>query len=379
MGEYVFNILGAITYQNLIMLVIGCIMIYMAIDKGYEPDLMLPMGFGTILVNLPLSSVINHISGGAEVTGALSMIFDMGIATELLPLLILISVGAMCDFSPLLSNPKMVIFGITAQSGIFLTMGIALLLGYNIYEAGSIGIVGAADGPTPIYVAARFAPHLLGAISVAAYTYMSLVPIIQPPVIYALTTKKERRIKMTYSEKPVSRRAIIIFPIAITAVAGIIAPESVALLGFVMFGNLLRVSGVTERLSKAAQNELANIVTMLLGFSISVSMEGSKFITQNTLKIIVMGLVAFMLDTACGVLSAKIMNIFLPEGKKINPMVGGAGISAFPMSSRVIQRMGLAEDKTNHLLMHAVGANIAGQVCSVIAAGVLVAYLSNIM
>lgn len=373
--ELVSQLIANTTWQNMVMMGVGAFLLYLAINKDFEPNLLLPMGFGTILVNLPLSSALDQMAGTQVVEGALSMLFRLGIATEILPLLILIAVGAMCDFGPLLANPKVFLFGLTAQMGIFLTMGLALLVGFNIYEAASIGIIGAADGPTSIYVSTRFAPHLLGPISVAAYTYMALVPLIQPPVIMALTTKKERMMKMPFATKIVTRRARIIFPIAITILGGIIAPASVALLGFVMFGNLLRESGVTERLSQAAQNELANIVTILLGFSIAATMTGEKFVNINTMIIIAMGLVAFVLDTAGGVFTAKLLNLFLPEGKKINPMVGAAGISAFPMSARTIQKLGQKADPTNHLLMHAVGANVAGQIGSVLAGGLLLAYL----
>ncbi len=359
------------------MMGVGALLIYLAIEKNFEPNLLLPMGFGTLLVNLPLSSALDQVAGTKVVEGALSMLFRMGIATEILPLLILIGIGAMCDFGPLLANPKVFLFGLTAQAGIFLTMGLALLIGFNINEAASIGIIGAADGPTSIYVSTRFAPHLLGPISVAAYTYMALVPLIQPPVIMALTTKNERMMKMPPATKIVTRRARFLFPIAVTLVGGIIAPASVSLLGFVMFGNLLRESGVTERLSQAAQNELANIVTILLGFSIAATMTGDKFVNVKTLIIIGMGLVAFVLDTAGGVLTAKLLNLVLPEGKKINPMVGAAGISAFPMSARTIQKMGQKADPSNHLLMHAVGANVAGQIGSVLAGGLLLAYLGG--
>lgn len=375
--EMAANIMAAVTWQNIVMMGVGAFLLYLAINKGFEPTLLLPMGFGTLLVNLPLSSALDQMAGGKLVEGALSMLFRMGIATEILPLLILIAVGAMCDFGPLLANPKVFLFGLTAQMGIFLTMGIALFFGYDIYEAASIGIIGAADGPTSIYVATRFAPHLLGPISVAAYTYMALVPLIQPPVIMAITTKKERAMKMPPAEKPVTRLKRIVFPILVTIIGGIIAPASVALLGFVMFGNLLRESGVTERLSLAAQNELANIVTILLGFSIAATMTGEKFVNMSTLVIICMGLVAFVLDTAGGVFTAKILNLFLPEGKKINPMVGAAGISAFPMSARTIQKMGQKADPSNFLLMHAVGANVAGQIGSVLAGGILLAYLGG--
>lgn len=369
------TIYSSMTWQNIIMMGIGAVLIWLAAVKGFEPNLLLPMGFGTLLVNLPLSSALDQLSNGEVVQGALSMLFRMGIANELLPLLVLIAVGAMCDFAPLLSNPKVFVFGLTAQAGIFLTMGIAYMCGFNIFEAASIGIIGAADGPTSIYVTSRFAPHLLGPVSVAAYTYMALVPLVQPPVIKILTTHKERRMKMPLQSRPVSRRKRILFPIVATIVGGMIAPASVSLLGFVMFGNLLRESGVTDRLSQAAQNELANIATILLGFSISATMTGDKFVNISTLLIIAMGLIAFVLDTASGVCTAKLLNIFLPEGQKMNPMVGAAGISAFPMSARTIQRLGLEADYSNHLLMHAVGANVAGQIGSVLAGGVLLAYL----
>ena len=373
--ELVSQLIANTSWQNMVMMGVGAFLLYLAVEKDFEPNLLLPMGFGTILVNLPLSSALDQMAGNQVVEGALSMLFRLGIATEILPLLILIAVGAMCDFGPLLANPKVFLFGITAQMGIFLTMGLALLFGFNIYEAASIGIIGAADGPTSIYVSTRFAPHLLGPISVAAYTYMALVPLIQPPVILALTTKKERMMKMPLATRVVTRRARFIFPIAITILGGLIAPASVALLGFVMFGNLLRESGVTERLSQAAQNELANIVTILLGFSIAATMTGEKFVNMNTMIIIAMGLIAFVLDTAGGVFTAKLLNLVLPEGKKMNPMVGAAGISAFPMSARTIQKLGQKADPTNHLLMHAVGANVAGQIGSVLAGGILLAYL----
>ncbi|MFV8151564.1 MULTISPECIES: sodium ion-translocating decarboxylase subunit beta [Synergistaceae] len=371
------NMIAAVTWQNMVMMLVGAFLLYLSIEKNFEPTLLLPMGFGTLLVNLPLSSALDQMAGTEMVEGALSMLFRLGIATEILPLLILIAVGAMCDFGPLLANPKVFLFGLAAQMGIFLTMGIALLLGFNVYEAASIGIIGAADGPTSIYVSTRFAPHLLGPISVAAYTYMALVPMIQPPVILAITSEKERRMRMPAPTRTVTKRARIIFPIAVTMLGGIIAPASVSLLGFVMFGNLLRESGVTERLSQAAQNELANIVTILLGFSIAATMTGEKFVNVSTMIIIAMGLVAFVLDTAGGVMTAKVLNLFLPEGKKINPMVGAAGISAFPMSARTIQKLGQKADPSNHLLMHAVGANVAGQIGSVLAGGVLLAYLGG--
>ena len=369
------SVILAFTYKQLIMMGVGAALMYLAIVKEFEPNLLLPMGFGTILVNIPFTSALDQMAGGKLTEGALTLLFHAGIHTELVPLLIFIAVGAMCDFTPLLSNPKVFLFGLTAQVGIFLTLGLALLLGFNLHEAASIGIIGAADGPTSIYVANRFAPHLLGPISVAAYTYMALVPLIQPPVIKLLTTRKERAMRMPYVQREVPRRLLIVFPIAVTLLAGIIAPASVALLGFLMFGNLLRVSGVTERLSQSAQNELANIVTILLGFTISATMTGDKFINLSTLMIIGMGLIAFVLDTAGGVFSAKLLNLFLPAHLKVNPMVGAAGISAFPMSARVIQRLGQEADPGNFLLMHAIGANVSGQIGSVLAGGILLALL----
>ena len=363
--------------QQICMIAVGALLMYLAIKKKYEPNLLLSMGFGTILANVPMSSAIDQSIDGRTMEGALSTLFNAGIANELFPLLIFIAVGAMCDFTPLISNPKMFIFGFTAQAGIFITMGLAIWMGFNVKEAAAIGIIGAADGPTAIYVANRFAENLLAPISVAAYTYMAMVPIIQPPVVKLLTTRRERMIKMTYVGKTVSRRTLILFPIAVTAISGLIAPASLALIGFLMFGNLLRVSGVTDRLSQAAQNELANIVTILLGLAISRKMSGPEFVNPTTLLIIVMGFFAFVFDTAGGVLSAKLLNLFLPEGRKVNPIVGAAGISAFPMASRVAQKLGQQADFENFLLMHAIGANIAGQIGSVICGGILLAWLGR--
>ena len=375
--DLIVKIINAVTWESMLMIFVGMLLMYLAIKKDFEPCLLLPMGFGTILANLPLSSAIDQMIGTELVEGGLSMLFRLGISTEIFPLLIFIAVGAMCDFAPLISNPKVFLFGLTAQMGIFLTMGLAMILGFDVFEAASIGIIGAADGPTSIYVSSRFAPHLLGPISVAAYTYMALVPLIQPPVIMAITTKKERMIKMPPSYKVVTQRSLIMFPIIVTMIGGVIAPASISLLGFLMFGNLLRVSGVTERLSQAAQNELANIVTILLGFSISATMTAEKFVNISTLVIIGMGLVAIVLDTVGGVFTAKLVNLFLPKDKKLNPMIGAAGISAFPMSARTIQKMGQKADPSNFLLMHAIGANVAGQIGSVLAGGVLLAYLGG--
>ena len=365
----------AITARQAITMGVGAILLYLAIVKEYEPSLLLPMGFGTLLVNIPFTSALTHMIGGHVQHGSLSILFDAGIANEMFPLLIFIAIGAMIDFSPLFQNPVTFIFGLTAQAGIFLTMGLALLAGFDIKEAASIGIIGAADGPTSIYVSARFAPHLLGPISVAAYSYMALVPVIQPPVIRLLTTAEERRIPMTYREKPVSKRLRILFPIAVTLIAGMFAPPSASLIGFLMFGNLLRESGVVDRLARGAQNELANIVTILLGLAISATMTGERFIQPQTVLILSMGIVAFVLDTAGGVLSAKVINMFRKQ--KLNPMIGASGISAFPMSARVVQKLASAEDKHNFILMHAVGANVSGQIGSVLAGGLLLSFLGG--
>ncbi len=349
---------------NLIMFAVAGILIYLAIKKEYEPMLLLPIGFGAILANIPFSSAI-----GEE--GFLSILYHAGIKTELFPVLIFIAVGAMIDFKPLLQNPFMLFFGAAAQFGIFATMMIAILMGYDLKEAASIGIIGAADGPTSIYVANKFAERLLAPISVAAYSYMSLVPIIQPPVIRALTTKKERLIRMNYHQTEVPKVVEILFPIVITLTAGIIAPISVALVGSLMFGNLIRVCGVLDRLSNAAQNELANLVTILLGITIGSTMTSQEFLRGDTLLIMAMGLVAFIFDTAGGVMFAKFLNLFLKE--KINPMVGAAGISAFPMSARVIQRLAKEEDPSNFVLMQSISANVAGQLGSIVAGGLLLA------
>jgi len=354
----------SLEWGNIVMLLIGGTLIYLAIAKEYEPVLLLPMGFGAIMANIPLVF---------ETEGMLPLLnlYEAGIKSELFPLLIFVAVGAMIDFGPLLTNPKMLLFGGAAQFGIFFTMSMAALMGYSLKEAASIGIIGAADGPTSIYVATQFAEHLLAPISVAAYSYMSLVPIIQPPVIRALTTLEERKIRMPYEERSVSKKVKILFPIIVTVIAGLVAPVSVALVGFLMFGNLLRECGVTDRLAKSAQNELANLVTILLGITIGSTMSADRFLNLDTLKIISMGLVAFTFDTAGGVLFAKFLNLFTKN--KINPMVGAAGISAFPMSSRVIQREAQKADPTNFILMQAVSANVAGQIGSIIAGGLILA------
>lgn len=373
-----FPAIAGLTWQHFVMLAVGGILIYLAIAKEYEPSLLLPMGFGAILVNIPWSSALAIAGPNGIEDGVLKVFFDAGIMTEIFPLLIFIAIGAMIDFSPLFRNPFLLLFGAAAQFGIFATMVFATLLGYDLKEAASIGIIGAADGPTSIFVASLFAKNLMGPISVAAYSYMALVPIIQPPIIRALTTKKERRIRMSElgdNNKKVSRVALILFPISVTVIAGLVAPVSLALIGFLMFGNLIRECGVLNKLSLASQNELASLVTILLGITIASTMTAERFVTISTMQIIGLGLIAFVFDTFGGVMFAKLMNIFLPQGKKVNPMVGACGISAFPMAARVVHSMGLKEDKHNYLLMPAISVNVGGQIASVIAGGLILALI----
>lgn len=361
----------AVTWQQIVMYAVGIFLIYLAIKKNYEPSLLLPMGFGAILVNIPFSGALNQtIAGIGEVNGIIEWLYELGIgASEAMPILLFIGIGAMIDFGPLLSNPKMFLFGAAAQFGIFFVIVIAVLLGFDLKDAASIGIIGAADGPTSILVAQVLKSNYIGPIAVAAYSYMALVPIIQPIAIKAVTTKKERQIRMTYNPANVSKFLRIAFPIIVTFIAGFIAPTSLALVGFLMFGNLLRECGVLNSLSESAQNVLANLITLLLGITISFSMTAEEFVNINTLIIMGLGLVAFVFDTIGGVLFAKFLNLF--SKNKINPMVGAAGISAFPMSARVIQKLGQEEDKQNILLMHAVGANVSGQIASVLAGGMI--------
>lgn len=366
MAELFGNVLN-VTWQQCVMYVIGAVLIFLAIKKKMEPTLLLPLGFGAILVNLPLSGAVTQ---GDEV-GALDILFNAGIANELFPLLLFIGIGAMIDFGPLLSNPKLMIFGAAAQFGIFFTLSLASLLGFDLKDAASIAIIGAADGPTSIFVAQYFDSKYIGAIMVAAYSYMALVPIVQPPVIKLLTTKKERLIRMPYKPQSVSKLAKILFPIVITAITGLVSPKSVVLIGFLMFGNLIRECGVLDSLSETAQKVLANLVTIFLGITIASRMRAEDFLTLETLMIIGLGLVAFIFDTAGGVIFAKVINLFLPKSKKINPMIGAAGISAFPMSARVVHQMGLKEDNQNFLLMHSIGVNVSGQIASVIAGGMI--------
>lgn len=369
----------SITWQQAVMYVIGGLLIYLAIEKGFEPALLMPMGFGAILVNLPLSGVVNQFSAGiGETPGIIQWLFEVGIeASEAMPLLLFIGIGAMIDFGPLLANPKLFLCGAAAQAGIFLTIIIAVLCGFDLKNAASIGIIGAADGPTSILVSQVLHSDYRGAIAVAAYSYMALVPIIQPFAIKLATTKKDRAMKMPYKPQGVTRRMRILFPIVVTVIAGLVAPASVALVGFLMFGNLIRECGVLETLSHTAQNDLANLITLLLGITISFSMKADQFVKPETFMIMGLGLVAFVLDSVVGVLFVKVLNLFTPKNK-INPMVGAAGISAFPMSSRVIEKLGQEADPQNHLLMHAIAANVSGQIASVVAGGVVLQYFANL-
>lgn len=377
--EFLLEGFLAVTWKQLVMYAVGVLLIYLAVAKKYEPALLLPMGFGAILVNLPLSGVLNQeIEGIGEVQGIIQWLFEIGIeASEAMPLLLFIGIGAMIDFGPLLSNPKMFLFGAAAQFGIFFVVVVAVLLGFDLKDAASIGIIGAADGPTSILVSQVLKSNYVGPIAVAAYSYMALVPIIQPIAIKAVTTKRERMIRMPYNPANVPKLLKIAFPIIVTVIAGFIAPTSVALVGFLMFGNLLRECGVLGSLSETAQNVLANLVTLLLGITISFSMVAEQFVQTSTLIIMGLGLVAFIFDSIAGVMFAKLINLF--SKNKMNPMVGAAGISAFPMSARVIQKLGLEADNQNHLLMHAVGANVSGQIASVLAGGMILNLIPQMM
>lgn len=355
-------------WTNGVMILVGCALLYLGIKKGMEPLLLIPIGFGAILVNIPLAGLM-------EKEGLLRHFYEAGVLTEIFPCLIFIGIGAMTDFGPLLENPRILLLGGAGQFGIFLTLLLALLLGFDKLEAVAIGIIGACDGPTSIYVTSKYAPHLLGAVSVAAYCYMSLVPILQPPIMRALTSEKERQIVMKYQKKAVSKAAKIIFPIAVTLITGLIAPLGTPLMGTLMLGNLLRESGVADRLVKASQNEIANVVTLLLGISIGATMAGPVFLKTQTLIVLGLGLVAICLDTAMGIFLAKLMNWI--SGGKINPLIGAAGISAFPMSARVVQVEGQRANKKNYLLMHAMGANTGGQIGSVLAAAVMLSLLKG--
>ncbi len=374
----IFSGMQEFTWANALMMLVGGVLIYLAIAKEYEPVLLIPIGMGAILANIPGAgmglNLADIMAGNVEEGSVFYALYKAGIETELFPLILFIGIGAMTDFGPLLSNPRMVMVGAAGQFGIFGVMLLALATGmFSLNEAASIGIIGAIDGPTSIFVASKLAPHLLAPIAVAAYTYMSLVPIIQPPIMRLLTTKSERKIRMPYIERPVSKRARIIFPIMVTLATGFIAPQASPLIGFLMFGNLMRESGVVDRLVKTAANELANIVTIFLGVTIGATMVGQSFANLQTLIILVLGILAFGLDTAAGVLFGKFLN-FATRGK-FNPLIGAAGISAFPMAARVVNRVGLEEDYDNFLLMHAMGANTAGQVASVLAGGIVLAIM----
>jgi sodium ion-translocating decarboxylase beta subunit len=371
--DFLLSGLLSITWQQWVMYGVGIILIYLAIAKEMEPSLLLPMGLGAILVNIPHTGVLGE-------NGIIEWLFQTGIeASEALPILLFIGIGAMIDFGPLLSNPKMFLFGAAAQFGIFAAITIAVLLGFDLKDAASIGVIGAADGPTAILVSNIMDSAYMGPIAVAAYSYMALVPIVQPAAIKLVTTKKERMIRMEYNPKSVTKTTRILFPVIVTFIAGIIAPDSVALVGFLMFGNLIRECGVLNSLSDTAQNVLPNLITILLGITISFKMTADDFVNLQTIMIMALGLVAFVFDTIGGVLFAKLLNLFLKPGKKINPMVGAAGISAFPMSARVVQKMGLKEDPSNHLLMHAISANVSGQIGSVVAGGVIIKVVSDIL
>ncbi|HRT69414.1 MAG TPA: sodium ion-translocating decarboxylase subunit beta [Bacilli bacterium] len=376
--EFLLNSFKAITWQQIVMMAVGILLIYLAIKREMEPSLLLPMGFGAILVNLPFSGVLNQTLGNnIEAVGAIEWLFEIGIeASEIFPLLLFIGIGAMIDFGPLLSNPKLIFFGAAAQFGIFITIVVAGFF-FELKDAASIGIIGAADGPTSILVAQILNSNYLPAIMVAAYSYMALVPSIQPFAIKLVTTKAERKIRMPYNPKNVTQLAKIIFPIAVTIVAGLIAPASLALVGFLMFGNLLKECGVLRSLSETASGTLVNLITLLLGITISFKMTAEAFVTWETLVVMGLGLFAFVFDTIGGVLFAKFLNLF--SKNKINPMVGAAGISAFPMSARVVQKMGLEADPENHLLMHAVSANVAGQIASVLAGGIILSIVPYLL
>ena len=374
--DFLISGLLAITWKQLVMYLIGLLLIYLAIKKEYEPSLLLPMGFGAILVNLPFSSALNQVvSGVGETQGIVEWLFHIGIeASEALPILLFIGIGAMIDFGPLLSKPALFLYGAAAQFGIFAALILATLLGFDLKDAASISIIGAADGPTSILVSQILHSNYIGAIAVAAYSYMALVPIIQPFAIRLVTTKKERPMTMNYQASSVSKRVRIAFPIVVTFIVGLIAPTSVSLVGFLMFGNLIRECGVLGTMSETAQNTLANLITLFLGITISFSMQAESFVRTDTLLIMAIGLFAFIFDTIGGVLFAKFLNLFLKE--KINPMVGAAGISAFPMSSRVVQKLALSENPQNILIMHAAGANVSGQIASAIAGGLMITLVS---
>jgi len=362
--------LANFTLGNAVMITAALILVYLAVFKEIEPVLLLPIGFGCLLANIPLA-------GMTAAEGIMGVLYKAGIETELFPLLIFIGVGAMIDFSPLLAQPRMVLLGAAGQFGIFGTLLLAVALGFPLNQAASIGVIGAIDGPTSIFVATKLAPELLAPIAVAAYSYMSLIPIIQPPLMRLLTTKKERLIRMDYAPKPISLKTLTLFPIVLTLVVGLLVPEATPLISMLMLGNLLKVSGVVDRLSKAAQNEIINIATLFLGLAIGATMSAAAFLNLDTGKIMVLGLIAFVLDTVAGLLFGKLMCVL--TGGKINPLIGAAGISAFPMAGRLAAKTANDEDPHNFILMHAMGANTSGQLGSVIAGGILLSIVSKLV
>ncbi len=359
-----------LTWGNAVMVTAALVLIYLAVFKEIEPVLLLPIGFGCLLANIPLG-------GMTSVEGMMGVLYKAGISTELFPLLIFVGVGAMIDFSPLLAQPKMALLGAAGQFGIFGTLILAILIGFPLNQAASIGVIGAIDGPTSIFVATKLAPELLAPIAVAAYSYMSLIPIIQPPLMKLLTTKKERLIRMEYAPKPVSQKALLFFPVILTLVVGLLVPEATPLISMLMLGNLLKASGVVDRLSKSAQNEMINIATLFLGLAIGSTMEAASFLSLATIKILALGLFAFAFDTIAGLLFGKLMAVL--SGYTINPLIGAAGISAFPMAGRIAAKVANDEDHDNFILMHAMGANTAGQLGSVIAGGILLAIVSKLI
>ena len=377
--EFLWEGICSVTWQQCVMYLVGAALIWLAIKKEYEPSLLLPMGFGAILVNLPGANAVDQIiAGKIETNGIVQWLYEVGIeASEALPILLFIGIGAMIDFGPLLAKPIMFLFGAAAQFGIFAALFLAIVLGFDLHDAASIGIIGAADGPTSLLVSQVLDSNYIGAIAVAAYSYMALVPIVQPFAIRLVTTKKERAIKMEYKPGSVSKRTRILFPIVVTIVVGFVAPSSASLVGFLMFGNLIRECGVLQNLSDTAQGPLANLITLLLGITISFSMTAEAFVRVDTILVMAIGLAAFVFDTVAGVLFAKLLNIFMK--KKINPMVGAAGISAFPMASRVVQKMAQEENPGNVIIMQAAGANVAGQISSAIAGGLIIQLVAQMM
>ncbi len=376
MFSQIFSGFGSFTWGNAVMIAAGLVLIALAVIKEYEPVLLLPIGVGCILANLGMA--VNMAEGACALPdqGFMTTLYCAGIKTELFPLLIFIGVGAMIDFSPLLAMPQMVVLGAAGQFGIYATLILATLLGFNLNEAASIGVIGAIDGPTAIFVTTKLAPELLGPIAVAAYSYMSLIPIIQPPIMRLMTTRKERLTRMEYAGKPVSKRALIIFPLVVTIVVSLVAPSAAPLIATLMLGNLLREAGVVDRLSKSAQNEIINVSTLFLGLCIGATMTAARFIQLDTLMILGLGLLAFVIDTVAGLLFGKLMYVI--SGHKINPLIGACGISAFPMAARLSAKMAQEEDYENFILMHAMGSNTAGQLGSVVAGGLLLVLVNVI-